>query len=119
MNASLQAAFVAFVEACTSLHGQRIHLREAISTNTLNFDRHFTTYSELVFLLTNSYVRLSGGRLILAGYTHSYEIGGDQLAALAAHGPGHFEILERYSDTVFRRTILQVVPAAPVLTAVD
>jgi hypothetical protein len=109
MNTQLQSDFLAFMEQCESLHGYQLRISEAISTNSLNFDRHFTTRSELGFTLLHSSWRFSGGRVTFAGATSSYEIGADQLVAFEKHSATDFEFTEKYSATVFRKTRILVL----------
>ena len=97
------------MEQCESLYGFELHIREAISTNGLNFNRHFTTHCESVFTLLHCSWRLSGGRVLFAGAASSYEIGGDQLIGFTKHSSTQFEFIERYSETVFRQSTMLVV----------
>jgi hypothetical protein len=109
MNTQLQSAFLSFMEQCESLYGRQLCVSEAISTNSLNFNRHFTTQCEWTFTLLQCSWRLSGGRVLFAGAASHYEIGADQLVTFTEHSPTEFEFVEKYSATVFRKTRLLVL----------
>lgn len=109
MTTQLQVDFLSFIEQCELLYGRQLCLSEAISTNGLNFNRHFTTYCESTFTLLQCSWRLSGGRVLFAGATSHYELGAAQLVAFTTHSPTEFEFVEKYSPTVFRKTKMLVL----------
>jgi hypothetical protein len=51
MTQEMKVKVIAFYQKCGSLKEKKIIITECISTNRDNFDRHFTTYSKLVFIL--------------------------------------------------------------------
>jgi hypothetical protein len=110
MDAEMRTDFLRFVEECGGMVGRVFRIREAISSNGPTFNRHWTTHTELVLILTGSNWRISGGRLMLAGPAALYEIGADQLTAFHKRGPAEYELVEQYGPTVFRKTTLVVLP---------
>ncbi len=96
-----------FFKDCDSLKGKRIHVKESISTNKYNFDRHFSTYSEMEFELKNFGVRISGGRAMFMGENQFYEIGSNLLIKFENQGDNKYELVEKYSENVFRKSILK------------
>lgn len=108
MDTHLKSEFLSFMEQCEAMHGRELRISEAISTNSLNFDRHFTTRCEIAFALLHSSWRFSGGRVLFAGATSSYEISAYQLVAFTRHSLAEFEFIEKYSATVFCKTTMVV-----------
>jgi hypothetical protein len=51
-------------------------------------------------------VRFSGNRAMFMGEKQSYEIGGDHIIQISRIGESDFEVLERYSEKVFRRSVI-------------
>ncbi len=107
MSQDLKEKLISFFEGCESLKGKRIYVKEYISTNKCNFDRHFSTYSEMEFELRDFGVRISGGRAMFIGENQSYEIGSDLLIKFENQGDNKYELVEQYSESVFRKTILK------------
>ena len=110
MEAQMRIDFILFTEQCATLLGREIHVREALSNNGCNFDRHFTSFSEFVLTLASVNWRISGGRLMLTGTEKiSYEIGADQLISFLRLGAAEYELTEKCGPSVFRKTTLEVL----------
>lgn len=107
MQQELKERLIAFFESCHSYKGKHIHVREYISTRKDNFDRHFTTFSELDFKVENFGVRISGGRAMFIGANQSYEIGADMLIVFEEIEKDVFELIERYSENVYRKSVIK------------
>lgn len=104
MNPALKENLLAFYEHCDVFYGSEIKIREAISTNGLNFDRHFTTWSNMAFLFQRFGWRISGARIMFQGETMMYEISADRIMEFSTIAENEFEFIEMYSDTVYRKT---------------
>ena len=114
MDSSQRAAFIYFLEAGhRPLLHQPLRVWEALCTNGLGFDRHFTTQCSFELTFGSVSWRLSGGRVMLLGETGSYEIGADQLVSFSQPTPGSFEFMEQYSTTVFRKTLIELLTSRP------
>ena len=87
--------------------GNVLSFEEAICTHKNNFDRHFTTFSNTEFILTNFAGRISGARLMFLGDKLSYEIGLDYIIQFDER-ENEFEFIEAYSEKIYRRTILKL-----------
>ena len=110
MEASMRDDFILFTEQCANILGRKIHVQEALSNNGLDFNRHFTSFSEFVITLANVNWRISGGRLMLTGTEKtSYEIGIDQLVSFHRLGATDYEFTEKCGPSVFRKTTLEVL----------
>lgn len=108
LSEELKSKIIHFVESCEKYHGKKVRFREAISTNQLNFDRHFTTFNASEFILEKVFWRISGGRIIFDGKESYYEICLDRITDFQELGEGVFEFLERYGETVYRKTSLEI-----------
>ena len=58
------------------------------------------------FNLEHSSVRTSGARAIFIGENQSYEITNDDIVSISMDKDGADDILEKLSDTVFRKSLL-------------
>jgi hypothetical protein len=108
MTENLKTRIIAFFENGAQFYGKKVAMKEAISTNVLNFDRHFTSFSYLEFDLVSISTRISGGRASFAGEKQYYEIGLDYLVYFEEIGENQFEFIEKYSETVYRKTFLTI-----------
>lgn len=106
MKAELKETLIKFFQHCDTLKGNQITIREYISTNKDNFDRHFTTSSNLTFEMTNFGVRMSGARAMFMGEIQSYEIGADRIVHFEQLNENEYDIIEKYSETVYRKSLL-------------
>lgn len=97
-----------FLETFNINIGKRINFNEAICTNKENFDRHFTTYSSTEFELQHFAARISGARIMFMGETLNYEISIDRIIKFEKTDE-NFLFLEKYSDEIFRKTIISIV----------
>ena len=95
-----------FYKFCDLHIGSQIFIKSQLSTNKGTFDRHFTSTSEMYFMLENFVVRTSGARAMFIGENQSYEIANDDIASISMDKDGVYDIMEKLSDTVFRKTIL-------------
>lgn len=84
-----------------------MHFIESISTDKDNFNRHFTTSSSTEFVLKYFGARLSGARLMFDGKELNYEISLDRIVRFHRQ-ENQITFLEKYSDEVYRRTILKI-----------
>lgn len=98
-----------FFENAQSLLGMKVHINGYLSRNKDNFDRHFTTFTTLEFEVKHIGVRISGGRASFDGDIQSYEIWVDSIVQLENPQPNEYHFLEKYSDTVYRLSILKFI----------
>lgn len=107
LNEDLKNRILAFFENAEVFYGKNLKINESISTNPINFDRHFTTSTSLSFTLKNIACRISGARIMLQGEELYYEIAMDLLLDFMEKENQTFEFLEKYSENVYRKTILK------------
>ena len=107
MTEDMKHKIIEFIENFDVNKGKSLIFREAISTNKDNFDRHFTSYSKIEFILLNFTVRISGARMMFDGDKMNYEIGVDHIIQFEDK-EGEIEILEALSEKVYRRTIIKI-----------
>lgn len=101
----IKTEVINFLETFNINLGKTINFREAICTNKENFDRHFTTYSSTEFELTHFAVRISGARIMFMGEILNYEISVDRIIKFERIDDEYL-FLEKYSDVIYRRTII-------------
>jgi len=106
MNSTLKEKLMAFLEHCHSLKEQRLKIEESISTNGDNFNRHVTSTSFMEFRITDFMVRFSGARARFEGEAHAYEIGIDLVVSLVEKEDQALELIEKYGEAVYRKTLL-------------
>ncbi|MFK7757257.1 MAG: hypothetical protein AB8B53_10040 [Flavobacteriales bacterium] len=106
-NKDLQKKVFAFTEDFQINIGKEIKLRIALSANETNFDRHFSSFSRLEFILTSLQARISGARLMFSGEKQHFEIALDHLIKLEKKDQ-QIEFIEAYSEKIYRRTIISV-----------
>ncbi len=99
---------ITFYQECEKFYGVKIEISEAISTNTLNFDRHFTTFSNTEIILNRFGWRISGGRIMFEGKKLNYEIAVDRITNFTELEQDTFEFIEKYCETVFRKTTIKI-----------
>lgn len=109
MTEELKSKIIAFFENCEKFFGKMIEIKEAISNNQLNFDRHFTTFAYTEFILTKVYARISGGRVTFEGDKLYYEISIDNLLIFNELNENEFEFIESCSAMVYRRTKIRMI----------
>ncbi|MGB1242915.1 MAG: hypothetical protein ACPG49_10360 [Chitinophagales bacterium] len=107
MTPELKEQQLAFFEKCDSFKGRQIHIRAALSTNGENFDRHFTTFTTMVFELKHFGVRTSGARAMFMGEHQTFEIAIGLIEKIEVLKNDTFEVLEKYSEKIFRRTVIR------------
>lgn len=107
MNQELKDKIIEIFQKWDSFKDSRISIKVAISTNRDNFDRHFTSFSKFEFVMKEFGVRLSGNRAMFWGEKQSYEIGGDHIIQISKTGERDFEVLEKYSEKVFRKSTIK------------
>ena len=95
-----------FYKFCDQHIGNQIFIKSYLSTNKDTFDRHFTSTSELQFILENFGVRTSGARAVFIGENYNYEIANDDIVSISMNKDGVYDIMEKLSDTVFRKSLL-------------
>ena len=108
MTEELKNKLITFYQECEKFYGFKIEISEAISTNSLNFDRHFTTFSNTEFILTRFNWRISGGRIMFESEKLNYEIASDRITKFTEFEQNEFEFIEMYSETVFRKTTIKI-----------
>jgi hypothetical protein len=109
LNESLKNKVFQFLENAEVFYGKNLKINESISTNGINFDRHFTTSNSMSFIVTNIACRTSGARIMLQGEELYYEIAIDLLIDFMEKENQTFEFLEKYSENVYRKTILKIL----------
>ncbi|MFK7774846.1 MAG: hypothetical protein AB8F94_22085 [Saprospiraceae bacterium] len=107
MSQELKNKIIKIYQKWDSFKNWQISIKVAISTNKDNFDRHFTSFSKLEFVMKDFGVRFSGNRARFEGEKQSYEIGGDHIIRIEEKEEDEFEIIEKYSEKVFRRTMIK------------
>ncbi len=107
LNEKLKNKILEFIESAEIFYGKNLKITESISTNEINFDRHFTTSNSLSFTVINIACRISGARIMLQGEEFYYEIAIDLLVDFMEKENQTFEFLEKYSENVYRKTILK------------
>ena len=107
MTQELKDKIIEIFQRWDSFKNSRISIKVAISTNKDNFDRHFTSFSKIEFVMKEFGVRFSGNRAMFMGEKQSYEIGGDHIIRISKTVEREFEILEKYSEKVFRRSVIK------------
>ena len=106
MPPELIKTILAFVEKAQKYTGKTITIKEYLSINKDNFDRHFTTVTHFGFLLEQIAARMSGNKIMIHGKATGYEIHADAIIQFADLAEDEYMILERLSDTVYRKTVL-------------
>ncbi len=106
MSQDLKERLILFFQSCNSFKGKRIQVKEHISTNKDNYDRHFASFSKMEFQLIDFGIRISGARAMFIGETQSYEIGADMLIKFEQQENDMYELVEKYSENVFRKSTL-------------
>ena len=104
MTQELKEKIIEFFQKWDSFKNSRISIKVATTTNRDNFDRHFTSFSKIEFVMKDFGVRFSGNRAMFKGEKQSYEIGGDYIVKISKIGERNFEVLEKYSEKVFRKS---------------
>ncbi len=107
MTKALIEEALLFFEHFATQKGKIIRISEYISTNKDNYNRHFTTFAEMTFELERFGVRFSGARALFHGQSQFYEISADRLIKLEDKGDNIFELTEKYSEKVYRKSILK------------
>jgi hypothetical protein len=90
-----------------AFYGKKMIIQEFLSLNGENFDRHFTTWACSEFILQKIGGRISGGRIIWEGEKSYYEVCADIVVNFLQKSEMEMEFLEKYSETVFRKTIIR------------
>ena len=99
LNEILKNRIFTFLENAEVFYGKNLKINESISTNAINFNRHFTTSNLMSFIVTN----------MLQGDELYYEIAIDLLVDFIEKEDQVFEFLEKYSEDVYRKTILKIL----------
>src|SRR5688572_11542622 len=107
MTDELRNRLTAFTERVEMFYGRRAIISESISTNKTNFDRHFSTFGHYQINLERVSWRISGGRMIFSQTDLYYEVSIDNLVEFQENEGDSFEFLEKYSDSVYRKTLLE------------
>ncbi len=107
MDPSLLEQLLAFYQTCDAFQGKLLQVQSYLSTHRDNYDRHFTSYTQLEFKLTYFGIRFSGNRACFYGDTQSYEIASDLIQSFQAKSDTEYEIVEIYSEKVYRCTKLK------------
>jgi hypothetical protein len=108
MTEELKSKLIFFFENCEKFYGKMVVIKSAISSNQLNFDRHFTSFAYIEFTLNKVYSRISGGRATFEGEKQYYELGLDYIVQFEELEANQFEFIEKYSETVYRKTNLTI-----------
>ncbi len=106
MTEELKEQLIAFYESIPNYYGWRLTIKWALSNNTDNFNRHFTSFGKMEFTLTNFRVRISGARITFEGDSQYFEIG-DGIYSLNETAAHQFEINERVSKDVHQKVLLE------------
>jgi hypothetical protein len=107
MTDELKNGLTAFAERVEMFYGRRTTIFEFISINKTDFDRHFSTFGRYQIDLERVAWRTSGGRMIFSQAELYYEVSIDNLVAFQENEGDCFEFLEKYSDSVYRKTLLE------------
>ncbi len=106
MVSEAQLSLISFLETADRFKGHTIEIHETISLNKDNFDRHFSSFSNFSFVLTNFGIRFSGAKIFFMGDQFQYELHFDVLKEFCEISPTEYSILEVLSGKVNRKTII-------------
>ena len=106
MNEEIKNKIISFAENSKKLVGLKLSVSESISRNKDNFDRHFTTFSNFSFVMTDVMIRTSGAKIMLMGTDFNYEIDTGALIKLTEESKDQYCFIEALSEKVFRRSVL-------------
>ena len=106
MVSDAQLPLLTFLETADRFKGQTIEIKETISLNKDNYDRHFSSFSEFSFVLTNVGIRFSGAKIFFMGDQFQYELHFDVLKEFCEISPTEYSLLEVLSENVYRKTII-------------
>lgn len=95
-----------FGETSERLIGKQIKIRQAISVNKDNFDRHFTCFTNFEFKLTHFGIRVSGQKMMFMGDKFNYEIDSRYLIEFQENNDDEYVFIEKLSEEVYKRTLL-------------
>lgn len=107
LDQNLKERMILFFEDCSSLYGKQIKIRQYISVNGNNFDRHFTTTSILEFEFKHFGLASSGARVIFSGEIQEYQILSDHLVTFSELEKNEYEFNEKLSEKVFRKSTIK------------
>jgi hypothetical protein len=89
--------------------GKRILIRESISINKDNFDRHFTSFSNFEFVIKNTGIRLSGAKIYFMGTDSNYEVHFDLISEFLEIANNEYQLIEILSENVYRESNLKFI----------
>lgn len=102
----LKNQILSFAEISKSLIGKQIKIRQAISINKDNFDRHFTCFSNFKYVLTHFGISMSGQKMMFMGEEFNYEVDSRCIIELQENNNHEYVFLEKLSEEVYKRTIV-------------
>ena len=105
LTEEIKNKIIDFAEKRGNLIGKNISIRQSISVNKDNFDRHFTCFSHFEFELDYFGIRMSGQKMIFNGKEFGYEIDSRCLVEIQKFD-NEYVFLEKLSDNVYKRSIL-------------
>jgi len=95
-----------FGESSERLIGKQIKIRQEISVNKDNFDRHFTCFTNFEFKLTHFGIRMSGQKMMFMGNEFNYEIDSRCLIEFQENNNDEYILIEKLSEEVYKKTFL-------------
>lgn len=87
--------------------GDEIKIYSSLSTNKLNFDRHFVTNTLMRFKLEDLRWRFSGFRIFFSDNDNMFEISIDRIIEINKNSDKQYVILEKYSEEIYRKTEIE------------
>ena len=105
-NEELKNKLILFFDIIDKFIGKTIKIKQAISTNKDNFNRHFTTFVNFYFVLTHFLIRTSGAKMMFMGEVFKYEIDFDLIITFEEKENNEYLFIEKLSDNVYKRTVL-------------
>lgn len=96
-----------FFEFCKQQVGKKILIHSFLTTVKGNYNRHFTSFSTLEFLLIHFCVRFSGARAMYSGEICHYEVAIDHIVELKKTETDKYEIVEKYAEKLYRKSVFE------------
>ncbi len=86
--------------------GENLRIKESISSNKRNFDRHFTTFNNFTLTLESVEWRFSGARIMFFGINNTqYEISMDTIEEIVKDD-NKYIVYEKLSEQFTRKSEL-------------
>ena len=108
MKEELRSQIIEAFQYLATQVSKKIVVVDRISTNSKNFNRHFTTISQLQFKLKKFSVRISGGIAMLEGEQQSFEFRTDTIQDIS-HVKNEIELTLQITTNVYRKVHITII----------